>query len=69
MQNLLDFVEKDGKGVMGIHASTDAYYGNRAYGELSGGYFNGHPWNEKVGVKIDDPKSPLTAMFHETCLL
>ena len=26
MQNLLDFVQKDGKGLMGIHAATDAYY-------------------------------------------
>ena len=59
---LLNFV-KDGKGLVGIHAATDAYYGWRDYGELTGGYFNGHPWNEKVGVKVDDPESPLTRMF------
>lgn len=63
MQNLVDFVEKDGKGLMGIHAASDAYYDVRAYGELIGGYFNGHPWNEKVGIKVDDPESPLTKMF------
>ena len=43
MQNLIDFVEKDGKGLAGIHAATDAYYDDRAYGEMIGGYFAGHP--------------------------
>lgn len=65
MQNLIDFVEKDGKGLAGIHAATDAYYDDPAYGELIGGYFNDHPWgsSDKVSVKIDDPKSPLTEPF------
>ena len=65
MQNLIDFVEKDGKGLAGIHAATDAYYENQAYGDLIGGYFNNHPWtsNNKVWVKIDDAKSPLTEPF------
>jgi len=65
MQNLIDFVEKDGKGLAGIHAATDAYYDNQAYGDLIGGYFNNHPWtsNNQVWVKIDDPKSPLTEPF------
>jgi len=63
MQNLIDFVQKQGKGVAGIHAATDAYGDWPQYGELIGGLFNNHPWNEKVGVKVDDPASPLTAMF------
>ena len=66
MQNLLDFVQKDGKGLAGIHAATDAYKELPAYGDLIGGYFNGHPWNEKVGIKLDDPDSPLTQMFDKT---
>ena len=66
MQNLLDFVQKQGKGLAGIHAATDAYKQVPAYGDLIGGYFNGHPWNEKVGVKVDDPSSPLTQMFEKT---
>ncbi len=65
MQNLVNFVQRDGKGLMGIHAATDAYYDVRAYGELIGGYFNGHPWNQKVGIKVDDPESPLTKMFEK----
>ena len=65
LQNLVDFVKKQGKGLVGIHVATDAYYENREYGELIGGYFNAHPWNEKVGLKIEDPDSPLTAMFEK----
>lgn len=62
-QALLDFVAS-GKGLVGIHAATDSFYDAwPAYGELMGGYFHGHPWNERVGVRVDDPNSPLTAMF------
>ena len=59
--NLIAFV-KDGKGLAGIHASSDAYYDWPEWGVVIGGYFNGHPYH-KVTVKIDDPKSPITAGF------
>jgi hypothetical protein len=59
--NLIKFV-KDGKGLAGIHAASDAYYDFPEWGEVIGGYFNGHPWGN-VTVKIDDPKSPITAGF------
>lgn len=59
--NLVEFV-KEGKGLAGIHAATDAYYDVPQWGELIGGYFNGHPFH-KVTIKIDDPKSPVTAGF------
>ncbi len=63
MRNLLDFVQKEGKGLVGIHAATDAYYKDSPeYGELIGGFFTGHPWHHVV-YKINDPESPLTAMF------
>jgi type 1 glutamine amidotransferase len=60
-QSLVDFV-KSGKGLVGVHAASDCSYDWAEYGEMIGGYFNGHPWG-KVTYKIDDPKSPLTAMF------
>ena len=65
MQNLVDFVQKDGKGLAGIHAAADTSFREGDYRELIGAIFNRHPWtaNEKVFVKIDDPKSPLTPMF------
>ena len=60
-ENMVNFV-KEGKGLAGIHAASDAYYDFPEWGLLIGGYFNGHPWG-KVTVKIDDPKSPITAGF------
>lgn len=60
-KSLLDFVSS-GKGLVGVHAASDCSYDWPQYGELIGGYFNGHPWG-KVTYAIDDPTSPLTAMF------
>ncbi len=54
---------KAGKGVVGIHAATDCFYEWADFGELMGGYFNGHPWNETVTVKLDEPEHPLNAAF------
>ncbi|HWE01876.1 MAG TPA: ThuA domain-containing protein [Tepidisphaeraceae bacterium] len=59
--NMIAFV-KGGKGLAGIHAASDAYYDFPEWGECIGGYFNGHPF-QNVMVKIDDPKSPITAGF------
>lgn len=61
-ENFMKFV-KSGKGVMGIHAATDCSYKWEEYGEMMGGYFTGHPWNMNVGIKIDDPKSPINKAF------
>ncbi len=61
-QGVLDFV-RGGKGWIGIHAATDCFYQWPEYGEMIGGYFDGHPWHEKVGIKIDDPKHPVNAVF------
>ena len=60
-KSLVDFV-KSGKGLIGVHAASDCSYDWPEYGEMIGGYFNGHPWG-KVTYRIDDPKSPLTVMF------
>ncbi|MBN2451166.1 MAG: discoidin domain-containing protein [Lentisphaeria bacterium] len=61
-QSLLDFV-RNGKGLIGVHAATDALYTWPEYGEMLGGYFSGHPWNEDVTVKIDDPAHPIVKAF------
>ncbi len=60
-KSLLDFV-RGGKGLVGLHAATDCFYRWKEYGEMMGGYFNGHPWG-RVWVKIDDSKHPATAAF------
>jgi type 1 glutamine amidotransferase len=74
---LMDFV-RGGKGLVGIHAAVDTYHTTSPRGEeemptgtwpefnkMIGGYFKFHwPYPQLITVKIDDPKSPLTAMFH-----
>jgi hypothetical protein len=61
-KSLLDFVQ-GGKGLVGIHAATDCFYNWKEYGEMMGGYFNGHPFR-KIVVKNDDPQSPINAAFN-----
>src|SRR5215469_15599879 len=41
--DLLDFV-RQGKGFGGSHSATDSNYTWLDYGDLIGGYFDGHPW-------------------------
>jgi type 1 glutamine amidotransferase len=60
-RSLLEFVN-GGKGIAGVHAATDCFYNWKEYGEMMGGYFNGHPFSDIV-VKNDDPKSPVNAAF------
>jgi type 1 glutamine amidotransferase len=61
-QALLDFI-RGGKGIVGIHAATDCFYNWPEFGALMGGYFDGHPWNETVTVKLDEPGHPVNAAF------
>ncbi len=63
----LDFI-KNGKGFIGIHSATDTFYKWAEYGELVGGYFDGHPWtaNTKVAVRKDDKNFPLTKQFEDS---
>ena len=61
-KSLLDFVARGG-GLVGIHAAVDCFYEWPEYGELIGGYFNGHPWHEDVVIKLDDPGHPLNGAF------
>ncbi|UCD75982.1 MAG: ThuA domain-containing protein [Phycisphaerales bacterium] len=60
--SLLQFV-RNGKGIVGVHAATDCFYDWAEFGEMMGGYFDGHPWNEEVTVKVDDPGHPVVAAF------
>ena len=56
---LLDFV-RSGKGFAGIHSATDTLYSWQEYGELIGGYFDGHPWHQEVAIETEDPVHPAT---------
>ncbi|HUS90895.1 MAG TPA: ThuA domain-containing protein [Phycisphaerae bacterium] len=66
-KSVIDFV-KGGKGLVGIHAATTNFSAQYKLdwpegAELLGGVFNGHPWHEKVTIKLDDPNHPLNAAF------
>jgi len=56
---LLDFVW-NGKGFVGIHNATDTFYKWIDYGRMIGGYFDGHPWTQEVGIIVEDKDHPAT---------
>lgn len=60
-QSILDYV-RSGKGIVGIHAATAALQSWPEYGEMMGGYYSGHIYQE-VAVKLDDPQHPVNACF------
>jgi len=49
-----------GLGFVGVHSATDTFYSWPEYGALIGGYFDGHPWHEKVRVRVEDRSHPAT---------
>lgn len=59
-QALLEFV-RSGKGFVGVHCATDTFYQWADYGEMIGGYFDGHPWHTDVVVRVEDTKFPATS--------
>lgn len=56
---LLAFV-KGGKGFVGAHSATDTFYQWPEYGEMIGGYFDGHPWHTTVRARVEDLAHPAT---------
>ena len=57
--DLLSFVRDDGKGFIGIHSATITFLGWPAYGEMIGGYFDGHPWGTfDAPFVVEDPAFP-----------
>jgi hypothetical protein len=61
-RDFMDFV-RGGKGFIGVHSATDTFYMWAEFGELIGGYFNGHPWHEMVTVEVVDPSSPIVGFL------
>lgn len=58
----LDFVQRGG-GVVAYHFAIGANRQWPEFRELLGGTFIGHPWNEEVGVTVEEPGHPLVAAF------
>jgi uncharacterized protein len=67
-QNLLEFVS-GGRGFVGTHSATDTFYKWEEFGEMIGGYFDGHPWNANDTVHICcEQENAITQPFGERCL-
>lgn len=60
-QSILEYV-RGGKGIVGIHAATAALQNWPEYGQMMGGYYSGHIY-EEVTIKLDDPQHPVNACF------
>ncbi|MBJ6360618.1 ThuA domain-containing protein [Paenibacillus sp. GCM10012307] len=59
-QDLMNFI-KSGKGFVGAHAATDTGYDWPEYGELTGAYFDNHPWTQTVTFNVEDTNHPATS--------
>ena len=63
LKAFMDRIKVDGAGFMGFHAAADCFYAWPEYGEMLNAYFAGHPWNQVVRVRIEDPDHPLMKPF------
>jgi len=63
LKAFMDRIKVDGAGFMGFHAAADCFYAWPEYGEMVNAYFAGHPWNQVVRVRIEDPDHPLMKPF------
>ena len=61
LADLLAWV-KAGGAFAGTHCATDTLY-DSPYGDLIGGYFAGHPWHQKIRLKVESPNHPAAAGF------
>jgi hypothetical protein len=59
---LLDFV-RSGHGFLGVHSAADTFYTWPDYLDLIGGYFNGHPWHQRVTIDVVDPSDPIVGFL------
>ena len=60
--SLLDFVSGGG-GIVALHFASGANRHWPEFHELLGATFTGHPWNEEIGVTVEEPGHPLLAAF------
>jgi type 1 glutamine amidotransferase len=61
-QSLLDYVTNGG-GMVSIHFAIAANANWPEFRKLFGATFTGHPWNEEIGVTVEEPDHPLVAAF------
>lgn len=59
---LMDWIRAGG-GFSGSHCASDTFYQWEEYGRMVGGYFDGHPWHEEVGVRVENRSHVATRHF------
>ncbi len=63
-RDMMSSIKDDGKGFVGIHAALDTNYQWPEYGEMIGGWFDGHPWNTfNAPIIVEDPNFPAVRHF------
>ncbi len=61
-KSLLDYVANGG-GLVAYHHAIGGNTHWLEFQELIGAGYWGHPWNEEIGIKLDEPNHPLMATF------
>src|SRR5262245_12487948 len=68
--DLLSFIRDDGKGFIGIHSAAITFTSWPEYGQMLGGYFDGHPWGQfNAPLVVEDSKFPGMKNFPATFTL
>ena len=68
--DLLTFIREDGKGFIGIHSAAITFPSWPEYGQMLGGYFDGHPWGQfNAPLVVEDAKFPGMENFPATFAL
>jgi type 1 glutamine amidotransferase len=63
-KDMLAFIKDDGKGFVGVHAALDTNYKWQEYGEMTGGWFDQHPWSTfNAPIINEDATFPATRHF------
>ena len=65
-QVALEKFMSQGKGLVGIHASTDCEYDWGWYGKTMGAYFQNHPRIQTAEIDVCDPWNPSTYFMDKT---
>ena len=63
-RSLLEWVSNGG-GIVAYHHAVGGNTHWPDFHEMLGAAYWGHPWNEEVGVKLDEPGHPLLAAFED----
>jgi len=61
-KGFLDWI-RSGRGVMAFHYTIGANRHWPEFHEMLGATCGGHPWNEEVGITVEEPGHPLAAAF------